>query len=87
MATAKHFLANNQEHWRYGLSADLDDRTTMEIYMAPFLRAIEVSDERYNDTVYACDSDVWLRLRPDLTGGRILSYVFIQQSQSNICVP
>ncbi|KAJ6533421.1 glycoside hydrolase family 3 protein [Mycena vulgaris] len=27
MACAKHFIANNQEHWRYGLIADVDDRT------------------------------------------------------------
>ncbi|KAM6490503.1 glycoside hydrolase family 3 protein [Amanita muscaria] len=41
MACAKHFIANNQEHWRYGLSADLDDRTLHEIYYYPFLRSIE----------------------------------------------
>jgi beta-glucosidase len=42
-ACAKHFLANNQEHWRYGLSANLDDRTIHEVYFYPFLRSIEVS--------------------------------------------
>ncbi len=41
-ACAKHLLANNQEHWRYGLSANLDDRTMHEIYFYPFLRSIEV---------------------------------------------
>lgn len=41
-ACAKHFLANNQEHWRYGLSSNLDDRTMHEIYFYPFLRSIEV---------------------------------------------
>lgn len=41
-ACAKHFLANNQEHWRYGLSADVDDRTTQELYMYPYYRAVEV---------------------------------------------
>lgn len=41
-ACAKHFLANNQEHWRYGLSANIDDRTMNEIYFYPFLRSIEV---------------------------------------------
>ncbi|EKM83126.1 hypothetical protein AGABI1DRAFT_69320 [Agaricus bisporus var. burnettii JB137-S8] len=40
-ACAKHFLANNQEHWRYGLSANLHDRTMHEIYFYPFLRSIE----------------------------------------------
>lgn len=43
MACAKHFLANNQEHWRYSLSADLDDRTLHEIYWYPFLRSVEAN--------------------------------------------
>ena len=42
-ACAKHFLGNNQEHWRYGLTAEIDDRTAHEIYFYPFLRSIEVS--------------------------------------------
>ncbi|PFH45157.1 glycoside hydrolase family 3 protein, partial [Amanita thiersii Skay4041] len=41
MACAKHLIANNQEHWRYGLSADVDDRTLHEMYWYPFLRSIE----------------------------------------------
>ncbi|KAF7349862.1 Glycoside hydrolase family 3 protein [Mycena venus] len=40
-ACAKHLVANNQEHWRYGLSALVDDRTMHEMYFYPFLRAIE----------------------------------------------
>ncbi|KAF7327054.1 putative beta-glucosidase L [Mycena kentingensis (nom. inval.)] len=40
-ACAKHLAANNQEHWRYGLSAIVDDRTMHEMYFYPFLRAIE----------------------------------------------
>lgn len=42
MACAKHFAANNQEHWRYGLSANMDNRTLYEMYYYPFLRSIEV---------------------------------------------
>jgi beta-glucosidase len=42
MACAKHFIANNQEHWRYGLIAEVDDRTMHEMYYYPFLRSIEV---------------------------------------------
>ena len=42
MACAKHLIANNQEHWRYGVSADVDDRTLHEIYWWPFLRSIDV---------------------------------------------
>ncbi|TRM67542.1 glycoside hydrolase family 3 protein [Schizophyllum amplum] len=41
MACAKHYLANQQEHWRYGLDSIIDDRTTHEMYHYPFLRAIE----------------------------------------------
>lgn len=43
MACAKHFLANNQEHWRYGLSADIDDRTTQELYLYGYYRAVEAN--------------------------------------------
>ncbi|KAH0583308.1 hypothetical protein H2248_011176 [Termitomyces sp. 'cryptogamus'] len=56
-ACAKHFIANNQEHWRYGLSANVDDRTLAEIYWYPFLRSIEAgvvsvmcAYNRFNDT-------------------------------------
>ncbi|KAG6896694.1 hypothetical protein C0992_006632 [Termitomyces sp. T32_za158] len=40
-ACAKHLIANNQEHWRYGLSSNVGDRTLAEIYWYPFLRSIE----------------------------------------------
>ncbi|KAJ8462076.1 hypothetical protein ONZ45_g18063 [Pleurotus djamor] len=40
-ACAKHFIANNQEHWRYGLSANLDERTMREVYGWGFIRSIE----------------------------------------------
>ncbi|KAJ7681636.1 glycoside hydrolase superfamily [Mycena rosella] len=43
MACAKHFIANNQEHWRYGLIAEVDDRTLHEMYYYPFLRSIEAN--------------------------------------------
>jgi beta-glucosidase len=42
-ACAKHFIGNNQEHWRYGLTANINDRTLHEIYFYPFLRSIEVN--------------------------------------------
>ncbi|PPQ82385.1 hypothetical protein CVT25_008346 [Psilocybe cyanescens] len=50
-ACSKHFLANNQEHWRYGLTANLDDRTMHEIYFYPFLRTIEVLKEKFHADV------------------------------------
>jgi beta-glucosidase len=48
MACAKHFIANNQEHWRYGISANIGDRTLHEIYFYPFLRSIEVRASFFN---------------------------------------
>jgi len=42
-ACAKHLAGNNQEHWRYGLTADIDDRTMHEIYFYPFLRSLEAN--------------------------------------------
>lgn len=41
-ACIKHLLGNIQEHWRYGYSANIDDRTIHEVYFYPFLRSIEV---------------------------------------------
>ncbi|PPQ63349.1 hypothetical protein CVT24_006722 [Panaeolus cyanescens] len=40
-ACIKHLLGNTQEHWRYGYSANIDDRTIHEVYFYPFLRSIE----------------------------------------------
>lgn len=49
IATAKHFVANEQEHYRrttewglpHALSANLDDRTLHELYMWPFAESIK----------------------------------------------
>ncbi|KAG8747394.1 hypothetical protein FRC10_001065 [Ceratobasidium sp. 414] len=40
-ACAKHLIGNNQEHYRYTYSSDIDDRTLHEVYWYPFLRAID----------------------------------------------
>ena len=37
-ACAKHFLLNNQEHWQYDISANLDNCTMHKIYFYPLLR-------------------------------------------------
>ncbi|CAK5269088.1 unnamed protein product [Mycena citricolor] len=42
-ACAKHFNGYNQEHWRYGMISNIDDRTMHELYLYPFLRAIEAN--------------------------------------------
>lgn len=39
-ATIKHFAANSQEFKRYTLSAEVDERSLREIYLAPFEAAI-----------------------------------------------
>jgi beta-glucosidase len=36
IATAKHFVANNQEFDRYNISSDIDERTLREIYLPAF---------------------------------------------------
>jgi hypothetical protein len=41
IATAKHFILNNQEWARGNVSADVDERTLMELYMPPFAAAVE----------------------------------------------
>eukprot|EP00992_Anisonema_acinus_P003657 TRINITY_DN1358_c0_g1_i1.p1 TRINITY_DN1358_c0_g1~~TRINITY_DN1358_c0_g1_i1.p1 ORF type:complete len:658 (-),score=111.17 TRINITY_DN1358_c0_g1_i1:45-2018(-) len=41
VATTKHYINNNQETNRYTISADLDERTEMEIYHPPFQGAID----------------------------------------------
>lgn len=40
VATAKHFVANNQEWDRYNVSSDVDERTLQEIYLPAFKAAV-----------------------------------------------
>ncbi|KIJ61468.1 glycoside hydrolase family 3 protein [Hydnomerulius pinastri MD-312] len=62
-ATAKHFIGNEQEHFRTQESSNIDDRTMHEIYAHPFLRSVMAgvasvmcSYNLLNDT-YACNND------------------------------
>lgn len=41
IATAKHFVANDQEFDRNNVSSDVDERTLREIYLAPFEAAVK----------------------------------------------
>ncbi|WP_048921134.1 beta-glucosidase [Rufibacter radiotolerans] len=41
IATAKHFIANDQEFVRHIASSDLDERTLREIYLAPWEAAVK----------------------------------------------
>ncbi|KAI7860847.1 beta-glucosidase [Circinella umbellata] len=74
IATAKHFLLNNQETNRTTSNSDTDDRTLHEIYAWPYARMIEAgltsvmcSYNLYED-VHTCESDKLLNqiLKKDL---------------------
>ncbi len=39
-ACIKHYVANDQEHERFTISADVDDRTLRELYLRPFEDAV-----------------------------------------------
>jgi beta-glucosidase len=41
IATAKHFLGNNQEYDRYNISSDIDERTLREIYLPAFEASVK----------------------------------------------
>ena len=42
-AVLKHYLANEQEHFRNKGSTNLDERTERELYLHPFLRGIQAN--------------------------------------------
>lgn len=41
IACVKHYLANNQDFDRHGVSSDIDERTLREIYLPPFEAAVK----------------------------------------------
>jgi beta-glucosidase len=41
IATAKHFMGNNQEYNRHNVSSDIDERTMREIYLPAFEAAVK----------------------------------------------
>ncbi|KAF8607864.1 glycoside hydrolase family 3 protein [Ceratobasidium sp. AG-I] len=59
-ACAKHLIGNNQEHYRYTSSSDIDDRTLHEVYWYPFLRALDADPGAFmcaynrNNGTYSC---------------------------------
>lgn len=62
-ACAKHFINNEQEHFRESSSSTVDDRTQHEIYLHPFLRSVQAnvasimcSYNQINGT-FACEND------------------------------
>ncbi|TPX66882.1 hypothetical protein SpCBS45565_g04171 [Spizellomyces sp. 'palustris'] len=62
IATAKHFIGNEQEHAREKSSSDIDDRTLHEIYLPPFEASIKAGVGAimcaYNlvNGTYACEN-------------------------------
>uniref|UniRef100_A0A7S2IVB9 Probable beta-glucosidase G n=1 Tax=Haptolina brevifila TaxID=156173 RepID=A0A7S2IVB9_9EUKA len=64
LATAKHFILNNQEDHRGNMSSNVDERTLMQIYMPPFAAAVDAGVGSimcgYNrvNNVWACE-DAW----------------------------
>ncbi|TIA90228.1 hypothetical protein E3P81_02560 [Wallemia ichthyophaga] len=65
-ATAKHYLANNQEHYRTTSSSNLDERAAHELYLHPYLRAVQAGVASvmcsYNHVLqsYACENSYLL---------------------------
>jgi beta-glucosidase len=63
MASVKTILGNEQEHFRFTESSNIDDRTIHEIYAYPFMRAVQAGTATvmcsYNhiNNVYACQND------------------------------
>ncbi|KEP54601.1 glycoside hydrolase family 3 protein [Rhizoctonia solani 123E] len=61
-ACAKHYINNEQEHFRQTSSSNVDDRTQHEIYLPPFLKAVQAGVASimgaYNQVngTYACEN-------------------------------
>ncbi|KAI8992753.1 beta-glucosidase [Trametes punicea] len=62
-ACAKHYINNEQEHFRTQESSNVDDRTEHEVYVHPFMRAVQAGVASvmcsYNlvNGTYACEND------------------------------
>jgi len=91
-ATVKHLLLNEQEHQRMSSTSNADDRTLHEIYLHPFIRAVQAevaammcSYNQLNGT-YACENDKLLNgiVKGELGfRGYIMSDWFATHSTSN----
>ncbi|KAJ7262071.1 beta-glucosidase [Mycena rebaudengoi] len=60
-ATAKHYINNEQEHFRDTSSSNVDDRTQHELYALPFLRSVQANVASimcsYINSSFACEND------------------------------
>ncbi|KAG8908821.1 hypothetical protein FRB99_003059 [Tulasnella sp. 403] len=65
-ATAKHYLDNDQEHFRETSSSNVDDRRQHEVYLHPFLKSVQAGVNAvmcsYNlvNGTYACENPTLL---------------------------
>ncbi|KAF8167900.1 beta-glucosidase [Crassisporium funariophilum] len=65
-ANAKHYINNEQEHFRETSSSNVDDRTQHELYALPFLRSVQANVASvmcsYNQIngSFACENDKML---------------------------
>ncbi|KAJ7155737.1 beta-glucosidase [Mycena filopes] len=67
-ATAKHYINNEQEHFRDSSSSSVDDRYQHELYALPFLRSVQAnvasvilgSRKSIVNSSYACENDKML---------------------------
>ncbi|KAJ7173243.1 beta-glucosidase [Mycena filopes] len=63
-ATAKHYINNEQEHFRESSSSSVDDRQQHELYALPFLRSVQANVASvmcsYINSSYACENDKML---------------------------
>ncbi|KAJ6579136.1 glycoside hydrolase family 3 protein [Mycena vulgaris] len=60
-ATAKHYINNEQEHFRESSSSNVDDRCQHELYALPFLRSVQanVASVMFNSS-FSCENDKML---------------------------
>jgi beta-glucosidase len=74
IANAKHYINNNQEQDRGSVSADVDERTRIQIYFFPFWGAVKAGVGSfmcsYNkiNSVYACENPQTLNAELKATG-------------------
>ena len=63
IACAKHYILNEQEHFRNSISAKIDDRTLHELYLWPFADSVRAGVGSimcsYNkiEGIYACENN------------------------------
>ncbi|WFD32435.1 beta-glucosidase [Malassezia sp. CBS 17886] len=69
-ATLKHFLANEQEHFRNTGSSNLDERTEREMYLHPFMRGIQAGAVSVMCS-YNLVNNSWACQNAELLNGRL----------------